>query len=272
MILYETIARIASLVVLITFAILLCRKLGIQVYKGKAATGAIAIGVPVVIHTIVFNILEKNLGWFPEPVANTEVVQDIVPEPVTEESTQLAEDDCCGGTEEEREAFKGQLNEAWILPDESDRELQEVLPPPNILALAEATFQSEDIALSPKEEPEIDWDATRLAMLKGAEATGGQVSKAMAAEMMLEADQFMETMGEADAIAIAERTQEIWNQMAPNLPEHLITGTNAIVWRKTFEIQAAVEQSIFAEEKVFWEEEHQMISREMKIPEYSEAD
>ena len=103
MIWYETIVRIASLVVLITLAILVCRKLGVQVYKGKAITGAIAIGIPVVLHTIAFNTLEMNLGWFSERVANANVVQDFVPEQVIEEPTQLAKEVCCRGTEEERE-------------------------------------------------------------------------------------------------------------------------------------------------------------------------
>jgi hypothetical protein len=81
-------------------------------------------------------------------------------------------------------------------------------------------------------------------MLLGAEASGGEISKVMVAEMMLEADNFMKTMNEADAEAIEKRTQEIWDRMSLRLPEQMLEGTNAVIWRKTFELQAAVERSI----------------------------
>ena len=260
MILTEVIVRVASLTGLIVFSFLVCRKLGVRVYKGKATTGAIAIGIPVLIHTFVFNGLEKRFGWFGESDPNSEFLGKLVPEPVSGEQMQMGGGECCGGSMEEREVFKGQLDQGWHHRDESDPELQEVLPPRNILEQAEAAFVSEGAVRDTGDELEIDWDAIRLAMLEGAESTGGKVGKAMVAEMMLEADHFMENMDQTDAIAIAERAQEIWDRVTPNFPPHLITGTNAAVWRKSFEVQAAVERSIRADEKAFWGIDHQVIS------------
>ena len=218
-----------------------------------------------------------------EPEAFDKPIEPISEPLPIEESVAENEEVCCGGSEEEREAFEAQVIEAWNHPKQADPALVELLPSPDIAEQAEAFLSSEDhfdqideidhsdhsdhsdegdLPLAPRDEPEIDWDQTRLEMLAGAEASHGKIGKALLAETMLEADHFMENMSEADAREIAKRARDMWEKQAHRIPEPLISGTNAAIWRKTFEMLAAIERSEINEEMRKFDEEEARWNRE----------
>lgn len=200
--------------------------------------------VITILNTFLFRFIEKEYRNQSQLEAKPKVNQESIPVQLKGEDDEFAEA-CCGGlTEQDWQAFKHRLESAWASGSDSDPEISQILPAHFSLDQAETVFKRTPDPFMSDGESEIDWDETRLQMLLGAEASGGEVSKAMVAEMMLEADSFMKTMTEADAEAIAQRAQEIWERMSLKLPEQMLEGTNAVIWRKTFELQAVVERSM----------------------------
>ena len=236
--------------VLFGIALLIARLLGLQVSRLKV--GVPIIMIVTVVNTIVFKFIEKHYEGGHRLNSEPELIQDPIPIQLNQvDDVSIGEEKmaifCCGDlTEEERQDFKRKLENAWINKGDTDPELYQLLPAHDTVHQADALLKHSDDQVVVDGELEIDWDEIRLQMLSGGGTSESEVEQALVAEMMLEADRFMNSMSEADASAIALHTQEIWDNMSSRLPEQMLQGTNALIWRKTFELQAAVEQSVLS--------------------------
>ena len=158
---------------------------------------------------------------------------------------------CCGNlSDEEKEQKRRELVGAFNDRRTASDEIREHLPPDDIVSQASAALMSaEELEVANRPE-EVDWDDIRLGILENLQG----VEQAGVAEMMLEADQFLAYLGREDEAQVRSRAERIWNRTIESHPDFPITGPEAAMFRKIFEMQAALELSDFKRK----EEEYQM--------------